>query len=51
MLAALAASMTKGLTREKLQAEVPFDRIFAKRRRELERTSNLSVQGNQSNGA
>jgi hypothetical protein len=45
MLAALADSKTKGLTREQLRAEVPFDRIFAKRMRELERTRNLTVDG------
>lgn len=43
ILGALASSKTKGLTVSKLEAEVPFDRIFAKRLKELARTGNLQV--------
>jgi hypothetical protein len=44
ILSALADSRTKGLTVAKLEEEVPFDRIFAKRLRELGRTRNLEIQ-------
>jgi hypothetical protein len=43
ILGALASSEARGLTVSKLEAEVPFDRIFAKRLRELDRTRNLQV--------
>lgn len=45
ILSALASSKTHGLTEVKLHAEVPFDRIFAKRLRELSRTGNLTTEG------
>jgi len=42
ILSALEASETKGLDRRQLQDCVPFDRIFEKRMRELERSGTLS---------
>jgi hypothetical protein len=42
MLTALSNSDTKGLSRADLRTRVPFDRIFEKRMRELERSGTLT---------
>jgi hypothetical protein len=42
ILTALIASETRGLSRAELQTRVPFDRIFEKRMRELEKSGTLT---------
>jgi hypothetical protein len=44
MLRALEASQHKKLKRNELQAEVPFDRIFEKRMRELELSGSIDTR-------